>query len=115
MAPRRWFSSTENLGDGEEDLLTRFGSVSGPEDVGIIFAQVKNTVADDWLKSAGKSLAPIFKIKSTHRQSPSPSNCRPIKAPLLTVNIKTTRATVEQRVGLPSRQDRRIRHHRRAL
>jgi len=25
------------LGDGEEDLLTRFGSVSGPEDAGILF------------------------------------------------------------------------------
>ena len=30
------------LGDGEEDLLTRFGSVSGPENVGITLVQVKN-------------------------------------------------------------------------
>src|SRR5579864_8380066 len=36
------------LGDGEEDLLTRFGSVSGPEDVGIEMIQVKNSVADTW-------------------------------------------------------------------
>ena len=34
------------LGDGEEDLLTRFGSVSGPENAGIIFLQVKNAVAE---------------------------------------------------------------------
>lgn len=44
------------LGDGEEDLLTRFGSVSGPENVGILFAQVKNTVAEEWFRAAGKSL-----------------------------------------------------------
>jgi len=36
------------LGDGEEDLLTRFGSVSGPPDIGIVFVQVKNAVADSW-------------------------------------------------------------------
>ena len=34
------------LGDGEEDLLTRFGSVSGPENVGIVMVQVKNAVAE---------------------------------------------------------------------
>ena len=33
------------LGDGEEDLLTRFGSVSGPENVGIVMVQVKNAIA----------------------------------------------------------------------
>jgi hypothetical protein len=45
------------LGEGEEDLLTRFGSVSGPENVGIVFLQVKNAVADGWFQAAGKSLA----------------------------------------------------------
>ena len=30
------------LGEGEEDLLTRFGSVSGPENAGIMFVQIKN-------------------------------------------------------------------------
>jgi len=44
------------LGDGEEDLLTRFGSVSGPENVGIVFVQVKNDVADKWLQTGEKSL-----------------------------------------------------------
>jgi Zn-dependent M28 family amino/carboxypeptidase len=44
------------LGDGEEDLLTRFGSVNGPESGGIPFAQVKNAVAESWFQAAGKSL-----------------------------------------------------------
>jgi hypothetical protein len=47
------------LGDGEEDLLTRFGRVNGPENAGILFAQVKNTVAEDWFQSAGKSLKEV--------------------------------------------------------
>ena len=47
------------LGDGEEDLLTRFGSVGGPENVGLLFAQVKNAVADDWFRAAGKSLKEV--------------------------------------------------------
>jgi Peptidase family M28/PDZ domain/PA domain len=47
------------LGDGEEDLLMRFGGVSGPQDAGIMLLQVKNAVADSWLKAAGKSLADV--------------------------------------------------------
>lgn len=45
------------LGEGEEDLLLRFGGLSGPENSGIMLAQVKNAVADAWLKAAGKSLS----------------------------------------------------------
>src|SRR6202035_3992290 len=47
------------LGDGEQDLLTRFGSVSGPENAGVLLVQVKNKVADDWFAAAGKSLAAV--------------------------------------------------------
>jgi hypothetical protein len=47
------------LGDGEEDLLMRFGGVSGPQDAGIMLLQVRNAVADGWLKSAGKSLTDV--------------------------------------------------------
>jgi hypothetical protein len=44
------------LNDGEEDLLTRFGSVNGPSNAGILFAQVKNEVATGWFASARKSV-----------------------------------------------------------
>ena len=47
------------LGAGEEDLLTRFGSVSGPENAGILLVQVKNKIARDWFGAAGKSLAAV--------------------------------------------------------
>src|SRR5271165_7086758 len=44
------------LGQGEEDVLMRFGSVNGPQDVGIMLLQVKNAVAESWFQAAGKSL-----------------------------------------------------------
>jgi len=47
------------LGQGEEDLLTRFGSVSGPVDSGVVLVQVKNSEADRWFQAAGKSLAAV--------------------------------------------------------
>ena len=93
------------LGDGEEDLLTRFGSVSGPEDVGIIFAQVKNDVADDWLRSAGKSLVAEQEQINTSSKPDSfelPAN----QSASITVSIKTTRAEVNNVLAyLPGKTD----------
>ena len=57
------------LADGEEDLLMRFGSVSGPENVGIMLVQVKNAVADSWFKAAGKSLADVQQQINHQRQA----------------------------------------------
>ncbi|HTR26442.1 MAG TPA: M28 family peptidase [Terriglobales bacterium] len=93
------------LGDGEEDLLTRFGSVSGPQDVGIIFAQVKNSVADDWLKAEGKSLAALQdQINSSTK--PASFELTKNESASLTVNIKTTRATVNNVLAyLPGKTD----------
>jgi hypothetical protein len=47
------------IGDSEEDQLTRFGSVNGPENVGVILVQAKNSVAQTWFAAAGKSLSAI--------------------------------------------------------
>jgi Peptidase family M28/PDZ domain/PA domain len=47
------------LGEGEGDQLTRFGSVSGPENAGVLLVQVKNKIAEDWFAAAGKSLAAV--------------------------------------------------------
>jgi aminopeptidase YwaD len=93
------------LGDGEEDLLTRFGSVSGPENVGIIFLQVKNDVAEAWLKAAGKSLAELqeqINASSTPASFALPGNL----TAALTVSIQTTRATVNNVLAyLPGKTD----------
>ena len=93
------------LGDGEEDLLTRFGSVSGPENVGIVMVQVKNAVANGWFQGAGKTLKDI--------QDQINASVKPASFALLdtlhvalNVDIETTRATVDNVLAwLPGQTD----------
>jgi len=93
------------LGDGEEDSLTRFGSVSGPENVGIIFAQVKNAVADAWFQAAGKSLKDVQdQINSTTK--PVSFDFPDALRASLHIDIETTRATVNNVLAwLPGQSD----------
>ena len=93
------------LGDGEEDLLTRFGSVSGPENAGIIFLQVKNAVAEGWLKATGKSLAELQE-QINASSKPGSFALAENQTAALTVSIVTTRATVNNVLAyLPGRTD----------
>ena len=81
------------LGDGEEDLLTRFGSVSGPENVGIVMVQVKNAIAESWFQAAGKSLKDVQEQINSSTKPGSfdfPATLRLS----LHIDIETTRATV---------------------
>lgn len=43
----------------QPDTLIRFGSVAGPENSGIIVAQIKNAIADEWLKTSNRSLSAL--------------------------------------------------------
>src|SRR5215472_12265309 len=45
------------LPEGETDQLAKFGSVSGPENAGILIVQARNDAASAWFEAAGKSLA----------------------------------------------------------
>jgi hypothetical protein len=93
------------LGDGEEDLLTRFGSVSGPENVGLVMVQAKNAVAESWFQAAGKSLKDIQdQINSGTRPA---SFAFPDALQLsLHIDIETTRATVNNALAwLPGQTD----------
>jgi hypothetical protein len=93
------------LGDGEEDLLTRFGSVSGPEDAGILFLQVKNDVAESWLKATGKSLHELQK-QIDDSMKPASFALPADQTAALTVSIRTTRATVNNVLAyLPGKTD----------
>jgi hypothetical protein len=93
------------LGDGEDDLLTRFGSVSGPENVGVEMAQVKNAVAETWFQSTGKSLKDVQDQINTSTKPASfafPDNLHLS----LNVDIETTRATVNNVLAwLPGQTD----------
>jgi aminopeptidase YwaD len=93
------------LGDGEDDALTRFGSVSGPENAGILFLQVKNAAAQQWFAAAGKSLADVQNQINTSANPASftfPANLQIS----LKVNIESTRATVNNVLAyLPGKTD----------
>lgn len=81
------------LGDGEEDLLTRFGSVSGPENIGICIVHVKNAVAEEWFKAAGKLLG---SIQNQINESTKPNSFafpETLHASL-SVEVENTRATI---------------------
>lgn len=93
------------LGDGEEDLLTRFGSVSGPENVGIVMVQVKNAAADAWFQSAGK---PLKDVQEQINSATKPASFSfPDTLHLsLHIDIETTRATVNNVLAwLPGQTD----------
>lgn len=93
------------LGDGEEDLLTRFGSVSGPENTGIVLVQVKNDVADRWLRAAGKSLAEV-QGQINHYTKPQSFAFPDTLHLSIHVDIETTRATVNNVFAyLPGKTD----------
>ncbi len=81
------------LGDGEEDLLTRFGSVSGPENVGISIIHVKNAVAEEWFKAAGKSLAGV-QNQINESTKPDSFEFPDTLHASLSVHVENTRATV---------------------
>ena len=93
------------LGDGEEDLLTRFGSVSGPENIGVVMVQVKNAAAESWFQSAGKSLKDI----QDHINSGTKPDSFAFPDTLhlsLHIDIETTRATVNNVLAwLPGQTD----------
>jgi aminopeptidase YwaD len=93
------------LGDGEEDVLTRFGSVSGPENVGIVMVQVKNAVADEWFQSAGKSLKEVQEqINSSTK--PASFDFPETLHVSLNIDIETMRATVNNVLAwLPGQTD----------
>jgi Zn-dependent M28 family amino/carboxypeptidase len=96
------------LGDGEEDLLTRFGSVSGPENIGVVMVQVKNAVAESWFQSVGKF------GKDVQEQINSATKPASFAFPetlhlSLNIDIETTRATVNNVLAwLPGQTDEYI-------
>ena len=96
------------LGDGEEDLLSRFGSVNGPENVGIIIVQAKNAAADAWFTPVGKSLVAVQNEINTSSNPESfafPDNLRVS----IKVNVESTKATVNNVLAyLPGKTDEYI-------
>src|SRR5579859_1126592 len=93
------------LGPGEEDLLTQFGSVSGPINAGILLVQVKNEAAEAWFRAAGKSLSDVQEQINAATKPASFSFSENLHLSLK-VDIETTRATVNNVLAyLPGETD----------
>jgi hypothetical protein len=93
------------LGDGEDDLLTRFGSMSGPENAGIVLVQVKNDVAERLFKAAGKSMADV-QGQINHSTKPQSFAFPESLHMTIQVDIETMRATVNNVLAyLPGKTD----------
>ncbi len=96
------------LTNDEQDSLTRFGSVSGPENAGIILVQVKNDVAQPWFAAAGKSQATVQDQMNAGARPASfafPDSVRLA----IEVSIETTRNTVSNVLAyLPGKTDEYI-------
>src|SRR5512146_2664234 len=93
------------LQPGEEDLLTRFGSVSGPRDAGILLVQVKNAEAEKWFAAAGKSLSQI-QLGIDHGGKPASFAFPDGVHASVNVGIEQTHATVNNVLAyLPGQAD----------
>ncbi|HLJ23776.1 MAG TPA: M28 family peptidase [Candidatus Acidoferrales bacterium] len=96
------------LGDNEDDQLTKFGSVNGPENAGVVIVQAKNDATNAWFAAAGKSLA---EVQSQINTSSAPASFSfPEKLQVsLNVNVEKTRATVNNVLAyLPGKTDEYI-------
>jgi hypothetical protein len=95
-------------GQDKQDALIRFGSVSGPEDAGILIAQVKNEIADAWLKPSSKSLSNLQR-EIDSKSAPSSFAFADLSRVSLRVDIQRENATVANIAGfLPGKTNEYI-------
>ena len=93
----------------DSDPLTRFGSVSGPENAGIIFVQTRNRVAQEWVASdAGKLLSDLQKKIDETTQPATFSLPDTLRVSVRTA-VETMHATVNNVLAyLPGKTDEYI-------
>src|ERR1700686_2520048 len=98
------------LGDGEEDQLTKFGSVNGPENAGIAIVQAKNEAVNAWFAAAGEGKSLAETQNQINSSSTPASFAFQDKLQIsLGVNIEKTRATVNNVLAyLPGKIDEYI-------
>ena len=96
---------TGKLGDGEEDLLPRFGGAGAREDAGIPIVQVKNAVAAAWFRSAGKDLLELQRQIGASGTPASFAFPESLHA-TLTAGVKKKRAVIDNVLAyLPGKTD----------
>ncbi len=84
--------------DSKGDKLIKFGSVSGPENAGILMVQAKNAVVEKWLRRSGKSLRLLQRDINLKTSPQSFSLAENFKL-TLEVDVEREQATVNNVVG----------------
>ena len=85
-------------GVGRGDRMIRFGSVSGPSDAGIPMVQVKNSVAEQWLRGSGRSLRLLQRDIDASEQPQSFALASSLRV-RLAVDVEHERAVVNNVAG----------------
>lgn len=85
-------------GPAEEDVLLKFGAVTGPENAGILIVQVKRDIVDEWLKPAGKTLSQLQK-EIDEKLEPQSFNVAGAKVELR-VDVQKIHAATQNVVGI---------------
>ncbi len=95
--------------EGEkDDLLMKFGAVSGPDDAGILMAQVKNELVNGWLEEEGETLASL-QDAIDEKQSPRSFSFGDSLQISIEIAIKREKAAVHNVAGyIPGKSDEYI-------
>lgn len=89
----------------EEDILPKFGTVSGPEDVGIVIVQAKNEVANTWF--FGSVLKNLSDVQAGIDKNAQP-NSFPFPKSSVTISVQLERVHAQVRnvmAYLPGKTD----------
>ncbi len=85
-------------GAAEEDLLLKFGSLTGPDNAGILLVQVKREAVDEWLKPSGKNLSALERM--INEKLEPQSFYLPEPKLDLSVDVRKITATTQNVIGI---------------
>jgi hypothetical protein len=88
----------DQLNAEEQDLLVRFGTLTGPHNAGILLIHAKRNVVDEWLKPSGKSLAALQRAID-EKLEPQSGELPGVKL-ALRVDVRTIKADTQNVVGV---------------
>ena len=87
-----------NRPDGDDDELIKFGAISGPDDSGILMAQVQNKVVEGWFRRSGKSLSLLQRDINSSKSPQSFALSENFKL-TLSIDIERKHAEVRNVIG----------------
>jgi hypothetical protein len=97
----------DELGAGEEDALIKFGSLTGPDNAGILLLHATRSAVDKWLTPSGKSLTQLQKVID-EKLEPQTDTIAGMKLSLA-VSVQHLRAETQNIAGIIRGNDPKLR------